>query len=114
MYAYLNFVLFNNMFIASVQKGLVESKNILSQQTTLSSEIYTNLIKEQTRLENNQRALISIRKSYNDELNSLRLTLFGESIETTSAPDTSFAELKSLIEETVLDTRDKVLEMPEL
>jgi hypothetical protein len=106
--------LFSTTCLASVQKGLAESKNILSQQAALSSEIYSNLIKEQTRLENNQRALISIRKSYNDELNNLRLTLFGESIESTSTPDKSFAELKSLIEETVLDTRDKVLEMPEL
>lgn len=113
MYIYLN-LFFQQFVIASVQKGLAESKNILSQQTTLSSEIYSNLIKEQTRLENNQKALISIRKSYNDELNNLRLTLFGESIEPTSAPDKSFAELKSFIEETVLDTRDKVLEMPEL
>lgn len=104
----------NNPPKASLQKNLQESQKILSQKSNLSTEIYHNIIKEQGKIENNQRNLAIIKKTYTDELENLKHILFADSATLPTEQQDQVSELKQLIDFNMHDAKNKIFSINEL
>ena len=101
-------------YLASLQKNLQESQKILSQPSNLSSEIYHNIIKEQTKLENNKMKLANIKAAYEDELKNLKQTLISEPREHQGDYQNAIVELKEYIDFSMNGTQEKILGLKEM